>query len=598
MNRRARPPLDGSLRRGAMSARRSPFKTWVVDTDTGACEYTTPKAFAPRSRTPRLRTPRASNDERRLARAVARACARASRVFEKHGAVHDAHAANALSTVKRATKVLFTNLGFDLARSTILRGAFESEACARDGALVGFLEVTKEMMSYLYRSRAFKCAVEFMENDDHHAAYAVLESVCGDRTVGVLVGALLESYRAKFAGADANDSATSPASIFGAIFSRGRHTPALATAVLHQVLVGALPRVMQPRGARVTVEDVVADAKTPTAMDVDERFAAATPASMRHAIVDDEDEHDASDSDMHAAGSSTDDDDDSDSELVIIGEFKAPSPTPKMKFYADLHWSMQTQRLALRVQSVVEDGNCGFRSIAHGLEALAKVGLWKRDGNGEGWQGVRKMLCDGLVRCQKRASEKELAKLYDLVLSGNEGREYLRQGSLRRASEQKRFAKYISTMRKDAAPYAATSKWTRFWCTDSELVAIATMKNIAIVVVEATEDVNAAAKSPFFVALPPLPAGINRPAKQLGKYYADGELHWGRKTVQWRSYKTSTEYTLSLMDVSRARQCTSQEPCRSVGHIPAICLKHHPGHFEALVPVIPSQHLVVWWRIF
>ena len=124
-----------------MSARRSPFKTWVVDTDTGACEYTTPKAFAPRSRTPRLRTPRASNDERRLARAVARACARASRVFEKHGAVHDAHAANALSTVKRATKVLFTNLGFDLARSTILRGAFESEACAR--AMVRWLVFLK-----------------------------------------------------------------------------------------------------------------------------------------------------------------------------------------------------------------------------------------------------------------------------------------------------------------------------------------------------------------------------------------------------------------------------------------------------------------------
>ena len=204
------------------------------------------------------------------------------------------------------------------------------------------------------------------------------------------------------------------------------------------------------------------------------------------------------------------------------------------------------------------------------------------------------MMCDGLKLLQKRAFDKDLTKLYDLVLSGNEGREYLRRGRFRRASQDERFRKYLAMMRKDAAPFAATSKWTRFWCTDSELIAIATIQGIAIVCVETTDNVNAAAKSPFFVAVPPLPPSNN--TNRLGKYYADGELDVDTETVTWRSQKKGLEFTLRCVHTSSAQQLTNDASSSTSGVIPAICVKHFPGHFEALVPERPDTCLLIDWR--
>ena len=113
-------------------------------------------------------------------------------------------------------------------------------------------------------------------------------------------------------------------------------------------------------------------------------------------------------------------------------------------------------------------------------------------------------MCDEL---EKRRNEMrgrtEIRALYNLLMNGDEGRRYLRVGKFKRASDDERFKEYIRTMRKDAAPYTATKIWTRFWGTDAELCAIASLNDVAIVCVETTDErVPATAKSPFFLAAP------------------------------------------------------------------------------------------------
>ena len=556
--------------------RQAPSKTWVFHPQTGACEYTTPKAFGSRPST----SSRCGADAR-LARALARALALARRVFAHASANPRARARH---TIKRASRVVFKRLGFDFKRSRVARGAFEAEALAGRGGFAGFETTTRALASYISRARAFKRALEFMKDRNANAAIAVLESACGDRTIGTLVCALLESYAAV---ADARgaleDVLASPGSVLGEIFGSGRCVPALASAVMHQMLVGKMPTCSVGRGSWVKVEDV----DVPAAR-VDERFV-VTPISIRSEEV----ERNVSDE----AASASESESESDSELMVIGESQASPPPPSTK----LSWSAQTRALGLRTQDVVEDGNCGFRSIAHGLRVLAEANLWRFDGDGDGddWRGVRKMMCSGLEAMRDRASESGASRLYDLLLSGNEGREYLRRGRLRHASQDERFRKYLATMRKDAAPFAATPKWTRFWCTDSEFVAIATLTRIAIVCVETAGDFNAAGRSPFFIAVPPLPHSPS-PDDRLGAYRSDGAIDVADESVTWSSTKRGREFTLRRVDSALARTLLSANlHARSTeaGVFLAIVVAHEANHFRALVPRHPNAVFVVHHRV-
>ena len=253
------------------------------------------------------------------------------------------------------------------------------------------------------------------------------------------------------------------------------------------------------------------------------------------------------------------------------------------------HWSSQTRALGLRVQGVVEDGNCCFRSIAHGVKALARHKLWDVKRAGSDWRDIRARMCDEL---EKRRNEMrgrtEIRALYNLLMNGDEGRRYLRVGKFKRASDDERFKEYIRTMRKDAAPYTATKIWTRFWGTGAELCAIASLNDVAIVCVESTDErVPATAKSPFFLAAPRRDQRHRSFAP--ARYLADGRFRRDGKTVEWRCRRARETFTLSLVTAAIARR-----RCRHGGDtIPALCVKHFPGHFEALVPDDSSLALVL-----
>jgi hypothetical protein len=171
-------------------------------------------------------------------------------------------------------------------------------------------------------------------------------------------------------------------------------------------------------------------------------------------------------------------------------------------------------------------------------------------------------------------------------MNGDEGRRYLRVGKFKRASDDERFKEYLRTMREDAAPHAATKIWTRFWGTDAELCVIASLNDVAIVCVETTDDrLPATAKSPFFLAVPH--RGERNGAFTPARYLVDGRFCRADKTVAWRCRRARETFTLSLVPAAVARR-----RCRDTA-LPALCVKHFPGHFEALVPDDASLALVL-----
>ena len=329
---------------------------------------------------------------------------------------------------------------------------------------------------------------------------------------------------------------------------------ALAGAVLERVATaGTMPVQLRPRGWRVRVEDV--ESETTTRRTSISSSSASSSAST------------------------------SASDVIFVGEARAMGKARK----ENGHWSSQTRALGLRVQGVVEDGNCCFRSIAHGVKALARHKVWDIKRVGSDWRDIRARMCDELEKRRKAMRRKtEIRALYNLLMNGDEGRRYLRVGKFKRASDDERFKEYIRTMRKDAAPYTATKIWTRFWGTDAELCAIASLNDVAIVCVETTDErVPATAKSPFFLAAPRRDErnGVFAPAR----YLSDGRFRRAGKTVEWRCRRARETFTLSLVTAAIARR-----RCRHGGDtIPALCVKHFPGHFEALVPDDSSLALVL-----
>jgi len=366
---------------------------------------------------------------------------------------------------------------------------------------------------------------------------------------------LLAAYRRASAARRRETSAAREGRSMGTKYARKllERGSALAGAVLERVATAeTMPAQLRPRGWRVRVEDVESETT---------RRTSSSSAS----------------SSVSASASASD--------VIFVGEARAVGKARK----ENSHWSSQTRALGLRVQGVVEDGNCCFRSIAHGVKALARHKLWDVKRAGSDWRDIRARMCDEL---EKRRNEMrgrtEIRALYNLLMNGDEGRRYLRVGKFKRASDDERFKEYIRTMRKDAAPYTATKIWTRFWGTDAELCAIASLNDVAVVCVETTDErVPATAKSPFFLAAPR--RDERHRAFAPARYLADGRFRRDGKTVEWRCRRARETFTLSLVTAAIARR-----RCRHGGDtIPALCVKHFPGHFEALVPDDSSLALVL-----
>ena len=64
------------------------------------------------------------------------------------------------------------------------------------------------------------------------------------------------------------------------------------------------------------------------------------------------------------------------------------------------------------------------------------------------------------------------------LMSGSQGRDWLTRGALARASVSERFDAHLDVMSRDAKPHSGTSRWTRFWGTDVEAVALSQSKTL------------------------------------------------------------------------------------------------------------------------
>ena len=262
----------------------------------------------------------------------------------------------------------------------------------------------------------------------------------------------------------------------------------------------------------------------------------------------------------------------SDSDVEIVGETTASTASTTL--------GRHLRALGLRRRGVVPDGNCCFRSIEAGARTL-EVGRWGIAG--KSWADVRAACCDGLAEAMRRTrpGSYERRALFELVLHGKEGRGYLRRGRLRRATNEERFAKYLKTMRANAATYANTSRWSRYWGSDAEVTVISQLAKTAIVCAETSSDARGANEpASFCVAVPDL----ENTSITAARYYASGALDASDGTVTWISSRRDVSYVLRAVDVDddRFRAQTHRHPS-GIARVPAIAIRHHPGHFEALV---------------
>jgi hypothetical protein len=323
---------------------------------------------------PSPRAGRARTPDRRIARAARLANARALDVFTADGA-DDVDAPCPLRVVKRATTALFVALGLDVERSMFLRGEFVADALRGGASPRAFLETSKTLTTTFRIVVGLRDATTLMATTgDGRGALAVCEAVCGDYTLASVVLVLLRSYAERYGGdATADDYVRNPSSVTKLLSGNASSSATtLVGAIFHQVMTGgSIPAVMVSRGTRVRVEDADASPASPAA---DARFSKSalprTPVSLVKTSESDDESDDERMSREISEGLS-----DSDSDIIIVGERIAPEMSPRVKnarTFSMKHWSEQTLALGLRVRDVIEDGNCCFRSISHGVKLLGR----------------------------------------------------------------------------------------------------------------------------------------------------------------------------------------------------------------------------------
>ena len=547
-----------------------PDRRWVTHRS-GAAEFTTPR-----------RRPRACFDQNQIiADRVERAASYAIAAFARGNRRTRADTPRDVKTITRAARILFRGLGIDRTRSEVLFSQFVADVSVNGASVEGFLELNKTMMHLFETASSLKMAVDLMRKEpqgDVVAACAVCESLCGDPTLASLMVVMLESYMEKCDASDGtvDDASANPASLLRMLVGgvEGR-SPHLAAAVFHQVMMGQLPAVMKTRGARVKVEDVDAgealDERFAKAVELTPAFAGASPTSTITDMDTDDSYMEASSS--SSSSSSSEDDDD---EVLIVGETRAPTPCPADARVKMMPWWEQTSTLGLVIKKVLPDGNCFFHSISHGLNSLRGT---TGTSAATTWRDVREPLVHKLKNW-KSNYKGDVSNLYNLLLNGGEGREYLHQGKLRRAKVEKRFRAYLKTMQKDATPYVGSSKWKRYWATDAEMVAFASFEGIAVVCLEVSDDVSATSQSPWYLAVPKSkPSEADGSVAELGRYLSNGRYSSCGRRVVWQCSKTKMRYVLESTFDDEKRDNITIAP--HAFH--AVVVKHYPGHFEALV---------------
>ena len=201
------------------------------------------------------------------------------------------------------------------------------------------------------------------------------------------------------------------------------------------------------------------------------------------------------------------------------------------------------------------------------------------------------------------------------LMSGSQGRDWLTRGALARASVSERFDAHLDVMSRDAKPHSGTSRWTRFWGTDVEAVALASALRVAVVCVETADGAGASGRSPFFLGVPADIAEVtgSNPAREriregrsspgparFGRYMprgeaSDGALTWtaarGRVRLTVREVKAnSAAASAAIGDFATARDGATGpsrrggENARDASLFPALVIIHRPGHFDSLQP--------------
>ena len=316
---------------------------------------------------------------------------------------------------------------------------------------------------------------------------------------------------------------------------------------------------------------------------------------------------------------------DSDSDVVFLEEVpaaatKRPKKTSKNAADdVDVARDVATALGGLLAKSERGFGNCMFCAVASGLtrwleetrdDAIPPLArdLELADGDGDGerevtWVTTRRALVRTLLRLVRdapaaatagNASSSEKRKNAQLareiamrtLMTGAEGRAWLHQGALANASTTTRLREHLRCMASDAKPHAGTPRWTRYWGTDVELVALASGLRVGVACVECAGrgDGGAYVASPYAFG-----GGGDGGPLRLGKYTPRGEttdagVVWsaarGKATLRVRSVKASSKAARAA-----ARRTTTR-------FLPAIVVVHRPGHFDSLQPP-PGRVLVL-----
>lgn len=387
----------------------------------------------------------------------------------------------------------------------------------------------------------------------------------------------------------------------------------------------------------------------------DEDYA---PASEDEAD-DDDDASSTTSTDASTTSSASASASDSDSsDIEILGERPATpsSASPRARPSAD-PVAVAARALTLRVQSERGHGNCMFCAFSSGVNAwlrargsigpaAAAAGLIPRaiTGGRAGdvtWAHLRAVLVRRLRdivrdapeaaaassvsttttekqtkqtkkirrRVERRAREAAMTQL----MSGSQGRDWLTRGALARASVSERFEAHLDVMSRDAKPHSGTSRWTRFWGTDVEAVALASALRVAVVCVETADGAGASGRSPFFLGVPADIAEVRRrdrdrnredrsssgPAR-FGRYMprgeaSDGALTWtaarGRVRLTVREVKANSAAASAAIGGFATKRDGPTGPSRRAGEnatdanlFPALVIIHRPGHFDSLQP--------------
>ena len=370
---------------------------------------------------------------------------------------------------------------------------------------------------------------------------------------------------------------------------------------------------------------------------------------------------DASTTSSDASASSASDSDSSD--IQILGERPATSSSASSRVRPSADpVAVAARALTLRVQSERGYGNCMFCAFSSGVNAwirargsigpaAAAAGLIPRALTGGHardiiWADLRAVLVRRLRdivrdapeaeaasastttekttkkmrrRLERRAREAAMTQL----MSGSQGRDWLTRGALARASVSERFDAHLDVMSRDAKPHSGTSRWTRFWGTDVEAVALASALRVAVVCVETADGAGASGRSPLFLGVPADVAEVvgSNPARErrrdrggdgdgnrrrsspgparFGRYMprgeaSDGALTWtaarGRVRLTVREVKAnSAAAAAAIGSFTTARDNLAEssrrgEDSRDARLLPALVIIHRPGHFDSLQP--------------